>query len=265
MLSEPTHQKLIDMKLFGFAASFQEYLDQPKKDALAFEERLGLMIDREWSGRSQRRLQRHLAVAKLRHNACLEDIDYRHPRNLDRSVLQRLSACRWIEEHQNLLVTGPTGVGKTWIACALAHQACRQGFVSLYFRVPRLLQNLHLARADGSYPRQLLRLAKTSLLILDDLGIAPLDDNGQRDLLEILEDRHGLASTIVAGQVPVNHWHELFSDPTLAEAFLDRLIHNAHRIEMKGPSLRKPQDKKNSDLPAPLESGAQAGPEGETA
>lgn len=243
MLNEQTHQKLVAMKLYAMAAAFQEYLDKIDDAQLSFEERFGLLVDREWTEREQRRLNRRLRTAKLREQACIENIDYRHPRNLDRSVIQRLATCQWIANHENLLVTGQTGVGKTWIGCALANQACRQGYSALYTRLPRLLHNLNIARADGSYVKELTRLAHTDLLILDDWGLAPLGDRDRRDILEILEDRHGRRSTIVTSQLPVDKWHEHIGEPTIADSILDRLVHNAHRIQMKGASLRKTRGK----------------------
>jgi DNA replication protein DnaC len=239
MLNEQTHQQLMDMKMYALASSFQEYLDQAKPDKLPFEERFGLMVDREWAARQERRLKRRLSSAKLREQACLEDIDYRHPRKLDRSVMQRLATCKWIANHDNVLITGETGLGKTWLACALANKGCREGYSAIYSRVPRLLPALKIARGDGSYEKELRRLAKANVLILDDWGLASLEDSERRDVLEILEDRHGRGSTIVTSQLPVKKWHAVIGDPTIADAILDRLVHNAHRIEMKGPSIRK--------------------------
>lgn len=238
MLSEQTYDKLIAMKMHGLAASFQEYLDSRESDQLPFEERFGLMVDREWAERQERRLRRRLQIARFREAACMEDINYRRARGLDRSVMQRLATCRWIAGADNVIVTGKTGVGKTWIACALGNQACRDNRSVRYFRVPRLLHSLHIARGDGTYVTLLNRLAKTDLLILDDWGLAPPTDPQRRDLLEILEDRHGRHSTIVAGQLPVKKWHEHLGEPTVADAILDRLVHRAHRIKLKGPSMR---------------------------
>ncbi|RKY24553.1 MAG: AAA family ATPase [Planctomycetota bacterium] len=239
MLDEQTHQKLMSMKMYGLAADFQTHLDGHSDDSLSFEERFGLMVDREWTERQERKLNLRLGRAKLREKSCLEDIDYRHPRGLDRSVINRLAACRWIGEHENIILTGPTGLGKTWIACALADNACRKGHTAHYTRVPRLLQDLAIAQADGTYTRALNRLAKTDVLILDDWGLAPLTDRERRDMLEIIEDRRGRRSTIVTSQLPVKKWHDHIGDPTIADSILDRLVHNAHRIELKGQSLRK--------------------------
>jgi DNA replication protein DnaC len=240
MLNEETHNKLTSMKLYGLAAAFQGYLEQARgADELSFDERFGIFVDREWTDRQDRRLTNRLKGAKLREPACLEDVDYRHPRGLDRSVMQRLTTCQWVKNHEAVLLTGATGLGKTWLACALAHQACREGYTALYVRVPRLLHNLTLARADGSYVRELGRMARTDLLILDDWGLAPMGDQERHDMLEIIEDRNGLKATIVTSQVPVANWHDTIGDPTIADAILDRLVNRAHRIELKGPSLRK--------------------------
>lgn len=238
MLSETTHEKLISMKLYGLAASFDEYLSEGQHDKLSFEERFSLAVDREWTQRQERRLQRRLSNAKFREQACVEDINYRTPRNLDRSVMQRLATCKWVTSHENILFTGPTGVGKTWLACALANKACREGATAVYTRVPRLLHSLKLARADGSYMKALVRLAKFDVLILDDLAMAAVNGDERQDLLEIVEDRCGTRSTIATSQLPINKWHDTIGDLTIADALLDRLLHQAHRIELKGRSLR---------------------------
>jgi len=200
--------------------------------------RFGLMLDREWTERQERKLKYRLGSAKLREQACMEDIDYRHPRGLDRSVMQRLATCAWVGHHENVVVTGPTGVGKTWLACALTNKACREGHSARYVRVPRLLQDLFIARSDGSYGKELAKLAKVEILLLDDLGLAPLTELERRDLLEVLEDRCGRRSTIVTSQLPVKQWHDTIGDPTIADAILDRVLRSAHRIELKGKSLR---------------------------
>jgi DNA replication protein DnaC len=246
MLNEQTHQKLNAMKLFGMAAAFDERLKERGNDKLSFEERFGLMVEREWTERQQRRLKLRLGSAKLREAACVEDINYRHPRNLDRSVIQRLSTCRWVTDHENVVISGATGLGKTWLGCALANKACREGYSALYARLPRLFHALQIARADGSYIKELARLAKADVLVLDDLGLSPIGEIERRDLLEVLEDRHGVRSTVVTSQIPVKKWHETIGDPTIADAFIDRLLHRAHRIELKGPSMREPQQETKS-------------------
>jgi DNA replication protein DnaC len=246
MLNEQTHQKLTAMKLFGMATAFDERLKERGNDKLSFEERFGLMVEREWNERQQRRLKRRLGSAKLREAACVEDINYRHPRNLDRSVIQRLSTCRWVADHENLVISGATGLGKTWLGCALANKACREGYSALYARLPRLFHLLQIARADGSYIKELARLAKADVLVLDDLGLSPIGEVERRDLLEVLEDRHGVRSTVVTSQIPVKKWHETIGDPTIADAFIDRLLHRAHRIELKGPSMRETQQETKS-------------------
>ena len=198
-----------------------------------------MMIDREAIERENKRLERRLKAASLRQSAIVEDIDHKAPRGLDRALFQKLIAGEWIARHQNLLVIGPTGVGKSWIACALGHKACRDDRSVLYHRVPRLFDALALARGDGRYARLLKNLARADLLILDDWGLAPLTPEQARDLLEIIDDRHGRGSTIVTSQLPVDHWHEVLGNPTIADAILDRLVHNAHRLTLKGDSMRK--------------------------
>jgi DNA replication protein DnaC len=243
MLNEETYDKLVEMRLRGLAAAFQEFLDQKGPDKLSFAERFGLMVDREWTERQERRLRRRYQLAKLRVRACLEDLDYRHPRGLDRSVMQRLGTCRWIHEHDNVIITGKTGTGKTWIACALGDRGCKEDFSVRYFRLPRLLETLRIARGDGTYEKTLAQIAKTDVLLLDDWGLAALEDGARRDLLEVVEDRYGRGATVVCSQVPVKKWHDTLGDPTIADAILDRLVHNAHRIDLKGPSMRGPESK----------------------
>ncbi len=239
MLTEETLTKLSQMRMHGFATALAQQLDDEQYAELTFAERVGLLVDREWTEREGRRLTRRLQQAKLREPACVEDLDYRHTRGLDRALMQRLATCEWITKHQNLIIEGPTGVGKTFIACALAQKACRDGHTALYRRVPRLLHELLIARADGSYQRLLIRIAKTDLLVLDDWGLAPLADQERRDLLEVFEDRWGNRSTIVASQLPLSAWHKIIGEPTVADAIVDRLVHNAHRLTLKGESMRK--------------------------
>jgi DNA replication protein DnaC len=224
-------------------AAFQEHLHLPDVNTLSFEERLGLLVDRALLDRENRRLQSRLRQAKLRQSATLEDLDYRTPRGLDKTLLTTLATTQWIQEHHSVLITGATGVGKTWLACGLAHAACRQGYRVLYLRLPRLWRELAIARGDGRYPKFLASLAKLDLLVLDDFGLAPLTDDHRRDFLELLEDRHGTHASIVTSQLPVENWHEVIGEPTLADAILDRLVHNAYKIPLKGDSMRKRANK----------------------
>lgn len=239
MLHHPTLEKLIALRLSGMHKALQEQLTLPEITDLSFEERLALLVDREITEREDRRLQTRLRQARLKQSACLEDLDTRTPRGLDKALITQLATGQWLREGLNLLVLGPTGVGKTWIACALAQQACRQGFTTRYLRTPRLFEDLQLAHADGRFPKLMASLAKTDLIVLDDWGLAGLDAAARRDLLELLDDRHGQRSTLITSQLPVDHWHEVIGDPTLADAILDRLVHNAYRITLKGESLRK--------------------------
>lgn len=239
MLTHPTLDKLQALKFTGMAAALAEQMQMSDIEELAFEERLGLLVDRESTERENRRLSSRLRRAKLKHNAALEDIDYRHPRGLDKSLIQSLAACKWVTDHLNILITGPTGVGKTWLACALAQKACREGHTAQYLRLPRVLQDMAIAKGDGRYPKLLASLAKIEVLILDDWGLAKLTAEQRRDLLEILEDRHGARSTLATSQLPIDQWHDMIGDPTLADAILDRLVHNAYKINLKGGSMRK--------------------------
>ncbi len=243
MLNHPTLDKLHELRFTGMAKALTEQMALPDIDELSFEERLGLLVDREVTEREDRRLTTRLRQAKLKQNACIEDIDFKQSRGLDKSLILDLAQCQWIKKHLNLLITGPTGVGKTWVACALAQKACREGFTSLYLRLPRLLQELPIAKGDGTYTRLLTRLAKVDVLILDDWGLSKLIAEQRRDLLEILEDRHDSRSTIVTSQLPLDQWHHIIGDPTLADAILDRLVHNAYKINLKGESMRKNKSK----------------------
>jgi DNA replication protein DnaC len=238
MLSHPTLEKLRSLRLTGMADEFQEQLAKPLPD-LDFESRLGLLIEREWYLRENRRLKRRLSQAKLQQTACVEDIDFKHPRSLNKANIIELSRGQWIHQHLNLLITGPTGCGKTYLACAIAHKACLTGFTSRYYRLPRLWHELKISKADGTYSNWLSQLAKIDLLILDDWGIVPPDNDQRRDLLEILDDRYQQRSTIITSQLPTTHWHEHLNDATLADAILDRLLHNAIKLELTGDSLRK--------------------------
>jgi DNA replication protein DnaC len=239
MLIHPTLELLQRLRLTGMLKALQEQLQMPEIDSLGFEERLGLLLERELTERETRRLRTRLKQAKLRENAAIEDLDYRTHRGLDKALMTRLASGQWIGEHLNVLITGPTGVGKTWIACALAQKACREGYSARYLRLPRLLQELGIARADGRYPKLLAELARTDLLVLDDWGLTPLNDEQRRDLLEILDDRFNARSTLVTSQLPISHWHEYLADPTLADAILDRLVHCAYKLDLRGESMRK--------------------------
>ncbi len=239
MLTIPTLDRLRELKFHGMVRALEEQLSKTEYQDLSFEERLSLLVDREVVDRENRRLSSRLKKAKLRQQACMEDIDYQHTRKLDRSLMKTLFSGRWIREHLNVLITGPTGVGKSFLACALGHRACLLGFKVLYFRTSRLFEDLALARGDGRYLKLMHTIAKADLILLDDWGLSSLTDREQRDFLEILEDRHGIHSTVLASQIPVEHWHELMKNPTLADAILDRLVHNAYKINLKGESMRK--------------------------
>ena len=249
MLTHPTHERLIRLGLTGMAKAFEEQRRSPDLDALPFEERIGLLVDREAAERDTKRLTTRLKFAALRQNACVEDVDLRTPRGIDRAVFARLVVGDWIGRNENLFITGATGLGKSWIACALGHKACRDNRSVQYHRVPRLFEALALARGDGRYGRMLKTLGRVQLLILDDWGLSVLNPPERRDLLEILDDRHGRASTIVTSQIPVEHWHDIIGDPTLGDAILDRLVHNAHRLQLSGESMRK-QNARNQTLDA---------------
>ena len=239
MLDHPTIDLLHELGLHGMARGFRELAQNPEAGALQHGEWLAILLEHEATLRRQKRFEARARTARLRHAASVEDIDYHAPRGLDRTLFLRLSACDWIRQHRNLLLTGPTGIGKSWISCALGHKACRDNRSVIYRRLPRLFDALALARGDGQHARLLKMLARVELLILDDWGLAPMTAEQRRDLLEIMEDRHGRGSTLITSQLPVEHWHEIIGDPTLADAILDRVVHNAYRIELKGDSLRK--------------------------
>ena len=240
MLKEPTNEKLRAMRLDTMAAAWGEQSKNTEVAALSFDERFGMLVDAEWMARENKRIERALREAKLRlGQATVEGIDFPARRELDRAVVRQLASCRWVAEHQVVIVTGATGVGKTYVACALANQACRKGHRAMYRRASRLFDEMRLARADGTYPRLLARIAKMDVLILDDFAIAPLSDPERRDLLEVLEDRHGTRSTVITSQLAPKNWHDYLADPTLADAICDRVLHRAHAIVLKGPSRRK--------------------------
>ncbi len=239
MLIEQTFSQLRELRLTGMADALEEQQAVPDVQSLSFEDRLGLLVEREATVRQDRRLNRLLRQAKLRLPATIEDLDLRSPRGLDRSVILRLANCDWVRNHQVVLITGATGTGKTYLACALAQAACRQGIASRYLRLTQLIEDMALARADGSYPKLMSRLQKTALLAIDDYGMAPLNQTERRDLLEVIEDRSGRRATLLASQLPLDHWHEVIGDATFADAILDRLVHHAHRISLKGASMRR--------------------------
>ncbi|MFZ3324269.1 MAG: IS21-like element helper ATPase IstB [Usitatibacter sp.] len=240
MLKEPTIEKLHALRLDTMAATWAEQQKNADVSALSFDERFAMLVDAEWLARENKRVHRALKEAKLRlGQASVEGIEYPARRELDKAVVRQLASCNWITEHQVVIITGATGVGKTYVACALATQACRKGHRAMYRRASRLFDELRLARADGTYARVLARIAKIDVLVLDDFAIAPLTDAERRDLLEVLEDRHGTRSTIIASQLAPKEWHDYLADPTLADAICDRVVHQAHRIVLKGPSRRK--------------------------
>jgi DNA replication protein DnaC len=234
MLTQPLLDTLNRLKLLGMSLALTEQLGQPAAQELSFEERLTLLLEREALHRENRRLSRLLQLAQLKERAVVEDIDYRSRRGLDRSQLASLAGCEWIRAGQGLLIHGATGCGKTYLACALAHQACRQGLSALYMRAPRLFEELGLCHADGSFRKRLAAIAKVQLLVIDDFAIAPIGPRERSDLLELLDDRAGVRATIVTSQLPIEHWHEYIGDPTLADAILDRLVHRSHRIHLQG-------------------------------
>jgi DNA replication protein DnaC len=240
MLNEHTLDQLRSLRLDGMIRAIEEQARSTAATALSFEERLSLIVQREITWRDDRRLQRLLKAAKLKvSEACVEDIDWRSSRGLDRAMVAALAGGDWVRHGQNLLITGATGCGKTWLACALAHQAARCGFAVLYTRAGRLFDELQVAHGDGSFARRLAQLARLDLLLIDDFAISPIDAGQRNDLLELLDDRVGARSTLITSQLPVKAWHTYLDDPTLADAILDRVVHSSHKIELKGRSLRE--------------------------
>lgn len=249
MMTQATLRKLNEMKLFGMVQGFEDQLASAASRTLSFEERFGLLVDQESTYRENRRLQRLLKLAKLREAACVEDIDFRPGRGLDRAEIASLALGHWIKQGINLIVTGPTGGGKTWLACALGNQACRQGVSVSFQRLPLLLEDLAVSQGDGSFRKRLAQLAKVELLILDDFGMAALNAVGRNDMLEVIESRSGARSTLITSQLPVDRWHDYLSggNPTVADAILDRLVSGSQRLELKGESMRKQRKRKSAN------------------
>ncbi len=247
MLNEPTLEKMRRLGLHGMLNAWESQRKETNLGELTFEERLGLLVDAECFARENKRLDRLLREAKLKiSQACIENIDYSPKRDIDKIAIRQLATCRWVQEHQSVIVTGMTGVGKTYVACALAQQACRSGYRALYRRASRFFQEMAMARADGSYSKLLARLARVDVLLIDDWALSPANDTDRHDLLEVIEDRYGHKSTIITSQLPPTKWHEYIGDPTVADAILDRLLHNAHRLMLKGPSRRKETNTKEA-------------------
>jgi len=241
MLFEPTLEKMLAMKLNGMAEALEEQRRSLNAGTLSFEERLGFLVERQWLWKQNRALATRLKYARLRQSAVIEDVNYRHPRGLSRGVMEQLSGSDWLNHAQNCIITGPTGVGKTYLACALAQNACRSGYRTLYFYAPKLFRELAACQADGSLPAFLKKLARARLLVVDDWGLEKASPVQYRDFLEVLDDRIGYASTLITSQFPTDRWHELIGDATVADAILDRLVHSAHRINLDGKSMRDPK------------------------
>jgi DNA replication protein DnaC len=239
MFMQATIEKLYALKLIGMADALRQQMSEPGTGQLSFEERLSLLVDQQWTWKQNKALARRLRNAKLRSEACLEDFDWREPRGLDRAQVRSLATSDWVRQHHNVLLSGPTGVGKSFLASAFAHKACRDGFTALQLRAAQLFRDLAVAHADGSFARLLRRLAHIDVLVIDDFAMAPMSDPERRDFLEICDDRYGLRSTILTSQLPVANWHAQVGDPTVADSILDRLVHNSYSLVLKGGSMRK--------------------------
>jgi DNA replication protein DnaC len=244
MLNQPTLDKLQTMKLHGMAEAFRAQLETTDTNALTFEERFAMLVDQQWLWKENRALARRLRSARLKEKGVVEDIDYQHPRGLDRKLLRALASSDWVRQHQNVLLLGPTGIGKTWLACALAQKACRDGFTILHKRAAELFRELAVAHVDGSLGRLLLKLSRVDILVLDDFAMAPLKESERRDFLEICDDRYQRRSLILTSQMPLSHWHEQIGDVSVADSILDRVVHNAYRLELNGESMRKKRGRK---------------------
>lgn len=244
MLNQPTLEKLQAMKLHGMADAFRVQLETTDSHALTFEERFAMLVDQQWLWKENRALARRLRYARLKEKGVIEDIDYQHPRGLDRKLIRTLATSEWVRQHQHILLLGPTGTGKTWLACALAQKACRDGFTILHKRAAELFRELAVAHVDGSFGRLLARLSRLDILVLDDFAMAPLKDSERRDFLEICDDRYQRRSLILTSQMPLAHWHEQIGDVSVADSILDRIVHNAYRIELNGESMRKQRGRK---------------------
>jgi DNA replication protein DnaC len=247
MLNQPTLEKLHSMKLSAMADAFRTQLESADNSQLSFEERFAMVVDQQWLWKENRTLARRLRFAKLKERGVIEDIDYQHPRGLDRKLMRTLATSDWVRQKQNVLLMGPTGIGKSWLACALAQKACRDGFSVLHKRTSELFRELAVAHVDGSIGRMLLKLSRVDVLLLDDFAMAPLKDTERRDFLEICDDRHQRRCMILTSQMPMAHWHEQIGDPTIADSILDRLVHNAYRVELQGESMRKKRGRKSEE------------------
>lgn len=241
MLHEQTLEKLYALRLQGMARALEEQMKQPEMAGLSFEERLAMLVDAQWLWKENRALTLRLRNATLKHRASMENINYRHARQLDRSQVRSLASCQWVKQHQNVLITGPTGIGKSYLCCALLEKACREGYTAHYAQAHKLFRQLAVAYLDGSYDKLLSRLARTDVLAIDDWGLIPLADTERRHLFEVIEDRHGSRSTVVTSQFPVENWHELIGSPSIADSTIDRVVQGAHRITLLGETMRDPE------------------------